>query len=78
MNPKDGFNPAYMIDQSHNVTDPIESMLPAAETIGACFTKASLVDRDALHAAQAAYRMSGYRARKAQERKAVGQGAGIV
>ena len=116
LNPRDGFKPSYMIDQSHNVTDPIESMMSSAEAIGACFAKAWLVDRDALHAAQAAndtmmafqalraayrtdvtpilamarmeaggaidvlaaYRASGYRARKAQERQAVGLGAGIV
>ncbi len=114
--PRDGFDPSYMIDQSHNVTDPIESMLSSAETITQCFAKALLVDRDALHAAQdgndtmmafqalrraynidvapilamarmeaggaidvlEAYRLSAYRDRKAQERKAVGLGAGIV
>ncbi len=116
LNPRDGFNPAYMIDQSHNVTDPIESMMSSAEAIASCYAKAILVNREALHAAQdgndtmmafqaprraynvdvapilamarmesggaidvlAAYRKSGYRARKAQERKAVGLGAGIV
>jgi L-rhamnose isomerase / sugar isomerase len=116
LHPRDGFNPAYMIDQSHNVTDPIESMMSSAEAIANCYAKAIIVDREALHAAQdandtmmafqalrraynvdvapilamarveaggaidvlAAYRESGYRARKAQERKAVGLGAGIV
>ena len=116
LHPRDGFNPSYMIDQSHNVTDPIESMLSSAETITACFAKALLVDRDALHGAQesndtmmafqalrraynvdvapiiakaraeaggaidvlAVYRASQWRERKAQERKAVGLGAGIV
>jgi L-rhamnose isomerase / sugar isomerase len=116
LNPRDGFNPAYMIDQSHNVTDPIESMMSSAEAIASCYAKAVIVDREALHATQegndtmmafqalrraynvdvtpilamarkeaggaidvlAAYRESGYRARKAQERKAVGLGAGIV
>ena len=116
LNPRDGFNPSYMIDQSHNVTDPIESMLSSAEAITSCFAKALLVDREALHAAQEAndtmmafqalrraynidvapilakaravaggaidvletYRLSQYRARKAQERKPVGLGAGIV
>jgi L-rhamnose isomerase / sugar isomerase len=116
LHPRGGFNPAYMIDQSHNVTDPIESMMSSAEAIASCYAKAIIVDRDALHAAQdgndtmmafqalrraynvdvapilamvrlevggaidvlAAYRESGYRARKAQERKAVGLGAGIV
>jgi L-rhamnose isomerase / sugar isomerase len=116
LHPRDGFNPAYMIDQSHNVTDPIESMMSSAEAIASCYAKAILVDRDTLHAAQdsndtmmafqalrraynvdvapilamarveaggaidvlAAYRESGWRARKAQERKTVGLGAGIV
>ena len=110
------FRPAYMIDQSHNVTDPIESMLASAEAITACYAKAILVDRAALHGAQeandtmmafqalrraynvdvgpilamaryeaggaidvlATYRASQWRPRKAQERKAVGLGAGIV
>lgn len=116
LNPRDGFDPAYMIDQSHNVTDPIESMLSSAEAIAQCFAKALLVDREALHAAQesndtmmafqalrraytidvspilakarmeaggaidvlGAYRASQWRERKAQMRKAVSLGAGIV
>ncbi len=114
--PREGFDPSYMIDQSHNVTDPIESMLSSAETIAGCYARAAMVDRDALHAAQndndvmlafrtlraayetdvtpilamardelggaidwlGVYRSSQYRDRKAQERKAVGLGAGIV
>ena len=105
-----------MIDQSHNVTDPIESMLSSAEAIVGAYAKALLVDRAALHAAQqandvmmafqalrqayrtdvssivakaraeaggaidtlASYRASGWRDRKAQERKPVALGAGIV
>jgi L-rhamnose isomerase/sugar isomerase len=116
LHPREGFDPSYMIDQSHNVTDPIESMLSSAEAITASFAKALVVDRDALHAAQeandtmmafqalrraynidvapivamarmeaggaidvlATYRESRWRERKAQERKAVGLGAGIV
>lgn len=116
LNPRDGFDPAYMIDQSHNVTDPIESLLSSAEAIAQCYAKALLVDRDALRDAQErndttmafqalrraytvdispivakarveaggafdvldAYRRSGWRARKAQERRPVGLGAGIV
>jgi L-rhamnose isomerase/sugar isomerase len=116
LNPRDGFNPAYMIDQSHNVTDPIESMMSSAEAIGASYTRALLVDRDALREAQndndtmmafqalrraynvdvapilamarieaggaidvlSAYRASEWRLRKAQERRLVGLGAGIV
>ncbi|MFM5930524.1 MAG: sugar isomerase, partial [Novosphingobium sp.] len=54
LNPRDGFDPAYMIDQSHNVTDPIESMLSSAEAITQCYARAILVDREALHAAQEA------------------------
>lgn len=115
-NPRKGFAPAYMIDQSHNVTDPIESMLSSAEAIAGCYARALLVDREALHAAQeendvmlafrtlrvayetdvgpmlamaraeqggaidwlSVYRQSHYRDRKAQERRAVGLGAGIV
>lgn len=110
------FDPAYMIDQSHNVTDPIESLLSSAEAIVGAYAKASLVDRAALHDAQDAndammafqalraayrvdvspllamaryeaggaidmlafYRESGWRARKAQERRPVAPGAGIV
>jgi len=110
------FDPAYMIDQSHNVTDPIESMLSSAEAIVGAYAKALLVDRAALLEAQerndtmmafqalrrayktdvsplvamarveaggaydvlSAYRDSGWRDRKAQERKPVGLGAGIV
>ncbi len=116
LHPREGFNPAYMIDQSHNVTDPIESMMSSAEAITQCYAKAVIVDRDALHAAQdandtmmafqalrraynldvapilamaryeaggaidmlEAYRATEWRARKAQERNAVGLGAGIV
>ncbi|MBL8550579.1 MAG: hypothetical protein JNJ73_11395 [Hyphomonadaceae bacterium] len=110
------FDPAYMIDQSHNVTDPIESLLSSTEAIVAAFAKAELVDRDALRDAQerndammafqalraaykvdvspilamaraqkggaidvlAFYRQANWRERKAQERKLVGLGAGIV
>jgi L-rhamnose isomerase/sugar isomerase len=46
------FNPAYMIDQSHNVTDPIESMLSSAESIACAFAKALTVDRALLRDAQ--------------------------
>jgi L-rhamnose isomerase / sugar isomerase len=116
LSPRDGFSPSYMIDQSHNVTDPIESMMSSAEAIAACFAKAWIVDREALAASQASndtmmafqalrsaynvdvtpilakarleaggaidmigtYRESQWRDRKAQERKPVGLGAGIV
>jgi L-rhamnose isomerase/sugar isomerase len=41
-----------MIDQSHNVTDPIESMLSSAEAIASAYAKALVVDRAALQDAQ--------------------------
>jgi L-rhamnose isomerase/sugar isomerase len=112
----DDFDPAYMIDQSHNVTDPIESLLSSAEAIGGAYARAQTVDRDSLAGYQSgndvmeafrtlraayntdvapilamarieaggaadpirAYRESGWRARKAQERKAAKAGAGII
>jgi L-rhamnose isomerase/sugar isomerase len=42
------FNPAYMLDQSHNVTDPIESLMSSAVEVQRAFVQASLVDRAAL------------------------------
>lgn len=50
----DGFAPAYMIDQSHNVTDPIESLMSSAVEIQRAYVQASLIDREALMAAQEA------------------------
>lgn len=112
-----GFNPAYMLDQSHNVTDPIESLMTSAIEVQRAYAQALAVDRVALLGAQeecdalsahrflkagfntdvspilaearrrsggaidpvAAYRSSGYRARKAEERPAVGgSSSGIV
>ncbi len=112
-----GFDPAYMLDQSHNVTDPIESLVTSAVELVRAYVQAHLVDRAALAEAQerndalralqilkhafttdvaplralarrrtggaldrvAAYRASGYRQRKAEERPAAQRkGAGIV
>ena len=39
---------SYMIDQSHNVTDPIESLILSSNEIALCFTKSLLVDFDLL------------------------------
>ena len=47
-----GFKPAYMIDQSHNVTDPIESLIVSAGEIVRAYAQALLVDRAALGAYQ--------------------------
>ncbi len=42
------FAPAYMLDQSHNVTDPIESLMNSAGEVQRAFAQALLVDRAAL------------------------------
>ena len=49
-----GFAPSYMIDQSHNVTDPIESLMQSAVELQRAYTQSLLVDRAALAAAQEA------------------------
>ena len=46
------FSPAYMLDQSHNVTDPAESLMASAVELLRAYVQAHLVDRDALHDAQ--------------------------
>lgn len=43
-----GFDPAYMLDQSHNVTDPIESLMTSAVEVVRAYVQAHLVDRDQL------------------------------
>ncbi|MBT9386198.1 L-rhamnose catabolism isomerase [Pseudooceanicola sp. CBS1P-1] len=48
-----GLNLAHMIDQSHNVTDPIESLMVSAMEIQRAYVQASLVDRAALAGYQA-------------------------
>jgi L-rhamnose isomerase / sugar isomerase len=47
-----GFEPAYMLDQSHNVTDPIESLMVSAMELQRAYAQALVVDRPALEAAQ--------------------------
>jgi L-rhamnose isomerase / sugar isomerase len=49
-----GFAPAHMLDQSHNVTDPIESLMVSAMEVQRAYAQALLVDRPALEAAQEA------------------------
>jgi L-rhamnose isomerase/sugar isomerase len=49
-----GFDPAYMLDQSHNVTDPIESLMTSGATVQRTYAQALLVDRVALDAYQEA------------------------
>ena len=111
------FRPAYMIDQSHNIKDPIEAMLQTVDQLQLAYAKAHLVDHRSLAEHQstgdvlmaeralkdafetdvrplvaearrraggaldpiAAFRASGYRAKKASERGgAVRARAGIV
>jgi len=43
-----GFDPAYMLDQSHNVTDPIESLMTSAMELTRAYVQAHLVDRGRL------------------------------
>jgi L-rhamnose isomerase / sugar isomerase len=43
-----GFHPAHMLDQSHNVTDPIESLMLSAIEVQRAYAQALLVDRKAL------------------------------
>jgi L-rhamnose isomerase/sugar isomerase len=47
-----GFHPTHMIDQSHNVTDPIESLIRSASEIRRAYAQALLVDREALESYQ--------------------------
>jgi len=46
------FHPAHMLDQSHNVTDPIESLMLSASDVQRAYAQALLVDRKDLAAAQ--------------------------
>lgn len=47
-----GFAPAYMLDQSHNVTDPIESLIQSAIETQRAYAQALCVDREVLVQAQ--------------------------
>ncbi|HEY0943492.1 MAG TPA: L-rhamnose catabolism isomerase [Steroidobacter sp.] len=42
------FQPAHMLDQSHNVTDPIESLMTSAIELQRAYAQALLVDRQLL------------------------------
>jgi len=46
------FDPAYMLDQSHNVTDPIESLINSAIEVQRAYVQALLVDRAGLEGYQ--------------------------
>jgi L-rhamnose isomerase/sugar isomerase len=48
----DGFDPSYMLDQSNNVTDPIESLVTSAVEVSRAYVQALMVDRTKLEEAQ--------------------------
>jgi L-rhamnose isomerase/sugar isomerase len=52
LNGAENFDPAYMLDQSHNVTDPVESLMMSAVELTRAYVQAHLVDRPALQEAQ--------------------------
>jgi L-rhamnose isomerase/sugar isomerase len=52
LNKEPYFNPAYMLDQSHNVTDPIESLMMSGVELVRAYVQAHLVDRQELSDAQ--------------------------
>jgi L-rhamnose isomerase / sugar isomerase len=54
LNQVEGFEPAHMLDQSHNVTDPIESLMLSAVEVQRAYATALLVDRKALEGFQEA------------------------
>ncbi len=43
------FNPTMLIDQSHNITDPMESLIASIDAIIASYIKSLLIDTDLLH-----------------------------
>ncbi|MEP6999214.1 MAG: TIM barrel protein [bacterium] len=47
-----GFKPAYMIDQSHNLKDPIEALLQTVDQLQQAYAKACLIASDMLAAHQ--------------------------
>jgi len=47
-----GFDPAHMLDQSHNVTDPVESLMLSAAEVQRAYAQALLVDRPSLEVFQ--------------------------
>ena len=54
LNHAEGFEPSHMLDQSHNVTDPIESLMLSAVEVQRAYASALLVDRKALESFQEA------------------------
>jgi L-rhamnose isomerase / sugar isomerase len=46
------FDPCYMIDESHNITDPIESLIVSYEEIQKAYAKALIIEREKLYSYQ--------------------------
>lgn len=46
------FDPSYMIDQSHNVKDPVEALIQTVDALQKAYARALLVNRNALHGYQ--------------------------
>ena len=46
------FRPAHMLDQSHNVTDPFESLIASATEVSRAYAQALMVNRETLVACQ--------------------------
>jgi L-rhamnose isomerase/sugar isomerase len=43
-----GFRPSYLLDQSHNLTDPIESLIASTIEVARAYVQALIVERDRL------------------------------
>jgi L-rhamnose isomerase/sugar isomerase len=54
LNSANGFDPSYMLDQSNNVTDPIESLVMSAIEVSRAYVQALIVDRAKLEDVQSA------------------------
>jgi L-rhamnose isomerase/sugar isomerase len=52
LNMEPNFDPSYMLDQSHNVTDPIESLVTSAVEVARAYIQAHIIDRTKLEEAQ--------------------------
>jgi L-rhamnose isomerase/sugar isomerase len=52
LNGRPNYNPAFMLDQSHNVTDPVEALMMSSVELVRAYVQAHLVNREALGEAQ--------------------------
>ena len=61
---------AYMIDQSHNIKDPLEDLIQSTEAVAIAYAQAMMVDRAALAEAQDRQRRRPRRSRSSRTRSA--------